>query len=104
MTETAQPTAIPATAPAPQDHLPAGMFEWTSPGGVTIRLPRMGKLSARLLRETRKLGEEDRMWTLIEAAATPETLALIDSLPTDDLNLFGDEWGKTVGESGRSSI
>lgn len=79
-------------------------FHWTSPQGVEIVLPRMGKLPAKVLRETRKLDGEDRMWTLLESAASKETLEKIDTLSVDDLNAFGEAWqGDEAGKSSHSS-
>jgi hypothetical protein len=79
-------------------------FHWTSPSGVEIILPRMGKLPAKLLRDTRKLEAEDRMWTLLEEAATKEVLAKIDTLAVDDLNAFAEAWqGDEAGKSSPSS-
>lgn len=92
------------TPPVPQDHQD-GRFHWASPTGVQITLPRMGKLPSKLLRETRKLDAEDRMWTLLEAVADQATMDLIDTLPAEDLNVLGEKWGatSTLGESGGSS-
>lgn len=79
-------------------------FHWTSPGGVEIVLPRLAKVKSSVLRKNRLKEADDYMFSVIEAVADEETLALIDDLDTEDFAEMTSAWAETsVGESSGSS-
>lgn len=78
-------------------------FHWTSPAGVEIVLPRIGKLKASLLRKHRTRQGDDYIFSILEDLGDEDLLAKIDDLDVDEMNDFSEKWSATVGESSRSS-
>lgn len=78
-------------------------FHWTSPDGVEIVLPRLGKIKAAVLRRHRTKVGDDYVFSLLEDIADEATMAQVDDLDADDLNDLAEKWTSTLGESSRSS-
>lgn len=80
-------------------------FHWTSPSGVEIVLPHMGKIKAGIIRRHRKEEPVDFIFSVLEETADTETLAKVDDLDQTDLNTLVEKWqaGASVGESAGSS-
>jgi hypothetical protein len=83
-------------------------FEWGE--GEEHReyhLKPLNSIDAKFMRETRKLGEIDQMFSLLEKLADEDTLALIDGMSRKEFNEFTEKWQRwsqvTVGESSASS-
>jgi hypothetical protein len=95
--------------PKPQDHQEKApdTFEWDAPDGSVITLPSMSRLSAGLLRKTRKLEFVDAFFTILEGVASEEALAQVDKLELSDFNRLVEAWqgqdGASLGESSASS-
>ena len=80
-------------------------FHWTSPAGVEIVLPHMGKIKAGIIRRHRKEEPVDFIFSVLEETADTDTLAKVDDLDQTDLNTLVEKWqaGASVGESAGSS-
>ena len=80
-------------------------FEWK---GKTYTLPKFGNWPMGLFRQVRRLDEVDATFTILEAVASPEVLAVIDKMTPDEFGKVMSDWqahaGVTLGESGSSSI
>jgi len=80
-------------------------FEWN---GKTYTLPKFGNWPMGLFRRVRKLDDVDATFTILEAVASPEVLAVIDEMTPDEFGKVMSDWqahaGVTLGESGSSSI
>lgn len=76
-------------------------FHWTSPSGVEIVLPHMGKIKAGIIRRHRKEEPVDFIFSVLEETADTETLAKVDDLDQTDLNTLVEKWqaGASLGES-----
>lgn len=57
------------------------MFEWTTPAGDVVELLPFDTIPSGVFRKARKLDSADQIFTLLEAAASEEHLALLDELP-----------------------
>jgi hypothetical protein len=80
-------------------------FQWTSPNGATITLPRMSQIKAGVLRRHRKEEPTDFIFSVLEEIADEEMLAKVDELDSADLNNLVEKWQAEVkpGESSGSS-
>lgn len=70
--------------------------------GREIVLPHMRSIKAGLIRKVRRFDEADQMFTILEAVADDDTLAIIDDLARDQLEELMKEWEKasvSLGES-----
>ena len=78
-------------------------FHWTSPNGIEIVIPRIGKLKASVLRRHRTKQGDDYIFSILEDIADDGLMAKIDELDVDEMNDFSEKWTATAGESTRSS-
>lgn len=79
-------------------------FEWK---GEKYALPKFGNWPMGLFRRVRRLDDADATFTILEAVASPEVLAVIDEMTPDEFGKVMSDWqahaGVTLGESGSSS-
>jgi hypothetical protein len=77
------------------------MFAMLTDEGL-VALPALGTVSSVALQDAMKAPEAERVWVLIEALATRETLAVLDLLPTPVFRDVVSRWeadaGVTVGD------
>jgi len=78
-------------------------FTYTMPDGKTVTVPSLAKMNAGIMRRTRRLDEEDRVWTILEFVCDADTIAAIDDLDAEQFEAFMAAWqkhsGVSVGES-----
>lgn len=81
-------------------------FHYPTPGGQIV-LPHFKHIPAGVIRKHRKEPAVDQAFSIIEAVADADTLALIDALPSEQLNDLLTAWRDasqvTEGESPASS-
>ena len=75
-------------------------FHWTSPSGVEIVLPHMGKIKAGIIRRHRKEEPVDFIFSVLEETADEAMLEKVDDLDQTDLNTLVEKWqaGASLGE------
>lgn len=108
-----QPSGPPRQPKQPQDHkTPQDRpFLVRCADGRVVEFPHSltAHLSQGMLRSTRRLEDEDRMWTLMELILDEEQLKILDGLDMDQFEAFQAAWddesqdGIALGESSGSS-
>ena len=82
-------------------------FHHTLPDGYQIEAPRFENVPVGVIRKTRRLGDLDQAFTILEELLTAEDLEHLDVLSREEFNVFVKAWrdGSAVGpgESGASS-
>lgn len=75
--------------------------------GREIILPKFRTMPIGIVRKSRKLGETEQLFSIIEAMADADALAVIDDMDVDGLKDLFQKWqadsGVTVGESSASA-
>lgn len=70
------------------------MFSWPSPAGDDVNVPPFDSIESGVFRKARHLNEMDMIFTLIEAVADEDALAVLDKLPAADLGSFFSAWSE----------
>lgn len=73
-------------------------FRYPVDGGEIV-LPNLKRVKAGVIRKVRNLDDIDQMFTLFELLSSPEQLALIDELETDELEDLAQKWRDFSGTS-----
>ncbi|MBP2211083.1 hypothetical protein JOJ87_001427 [Rhodococcus ruber] len=80
-----------------------GEFVYTAESGETITLPAFKTIKPGLLRKVRKLEAGDQFFTILEAVADEDTLAVVDEMEMEEFTEFQRAWvessGVDLGES-----
>ncbi|MBW3663575.1 MAG: hypothetical protein KY469_10790 [Actinobacteria bacterium] len=71
--------------------------------GREIVLPHMRNIKAGLIRKVRRLSEADQTFTILEAVADDDVLAIIDDLKGHQLEELMEAWEKASVSLGESS-
>lgn len=75
--------------------------------GQTVVLPKFKHTPAGVVRKVRSKSEAEQIFTVLEALADDDALAIIDTMDTEQLQAFIAAWQKdsnvTVGESSASA-
>jgi hypothetical protein len=75
----------------------------TELAGVEVRLPSLAFLRPGLVRQVRRMGQADAMFTLFELCLSKAALDEVDKLDADEFDDFCKEWnehsGVSLGES-----
>lgn len=70
---------------------------------VEVRLPSLSFMPPRLIRQVRRLGQTDAMFTIFELVLNKEQMDAVDSLDAEKFEGFCEEWrdhsGVSLGES-----
>ena len=82
-------------------------FTWTSPDGITVTVPRLGRIEAGVYEDMpTEVTELDQIMYLVRSTCDESTHQAVRKLPRDDLSAFSAAWqldDVRLGESSSSS-
>ncbi|MBF6428705.1 hypothetical protein IU440_28945, partial [Nocardia cyriacigeorgica] len=73
------------------------MFHYETEDGTEVILPRFDSVKPGVIRKIRKLSDVDQFFTVLEALADEDTLAVIDDLEQKEFQKLQTEWFRHAG-------